>query len=130
IEHLSGMDRAVPHEIDELRQEATCRRRATVQVYVAVEEIRAAQLDPMRDADEADGPARPCRVDRLHHRLRGPDALEHRVGTDAVRDLLDPCDTFVTAFGDDVGRAELTGEPLPRFVAAHREDALRAHQLR
>ena len=55
------------------------------------------------------------------------DALQHRVRTDAVGQILDAGDAFVTALGHDVGRAELAGELLPRRVTAHRDDPLGTH---
>jgi len=46
------------------------------------------------------------------------------------RQFLDPLDPVVAALGDDVGRAELPRQLLPRLVPAHRPDALGAHELR
>ena len=52
-------------------------------------------------------------MDRLHHRFLRPDALQDRVGTDALRQLLDAGDALVAARGHDVGRTELACELLP-----------------
>src|SRR5215218_8638020 len=95
-----------------------------MQMDVGEEELRAIELDTVWNADVADVPAGTCRADRLPHRFLGADALEHRVGADSVRQLHDARDTVVAALGDDVGRAELAGEPLPRFVPTHRDDAV------
>ena len=43
--------------------------------------------------------------------------------------VLDLLDTVVAALGDDVGGAELAGQPLPGFVPAHRDDPLGAELL-
>ncbi len=52
-------------------------------------------------------------MDRLHHRFLRADALQHRVGTDAARQVLDAGHNFVAALGHDVRRAELTRKLLP-----------------
>ena len=67
--------------------------------------------------------------DRLRHRLLRAHAFQHRVGADAVGQLLDAGDALFAALRHDVGRAELEGEVLAALVAAHRDDALRAHLL-
>ena len=59
--------------------------------------------------------------------LPRPHAFEHRVGADAVRQLLDSRHSLVAPRGDHVGRAVLAGESLPRFVPTHRDDALGTH---
>ena len=94
---------------------------------VGIEQLLAVELDSVRDADVAHGPAGAGGTDRLHHRLVGTDALQDGVSTDSVRQLLDARNTLVAALGHDVGRAELAGELLPRFVTAHRDDAPGAH---
>ena len=94
------------------------------------EQLLAVQLDLVRDADVAHVPAPPGRADRLHHRLLRADALQHRVGSDPLGQLLDAGDALVATLDDDVGRPELAGELLPRLVAAHGDDPLRPHLLR
>src|SRR5438105_9336892 len=94
---------------------------------VREEQLLAIERDPVRDADVAHGPAGACGTDRLHHRLLGTDALEHRVGADPVGQLLDARYAVVTAFGHDVSGAEFKGEILTRFMTAHRYDALGDH---
>jgi hypothetical protein len=84
----------------------------------------------VRDSHIAYPPAWAGGLDRLRHRFLGTDALQHRVSTDAVGELLDAVDALVAAFGYDVSRAELASEPLPRFVAAHRDDPLGTFLLR
>src|SRR6266536_602280 len=88
------------------------------------------QLDTVGDADEADVPARAGGVDRLQHRLPGADRLDDRVRAETARELLDPLDALVAALLDDLSRAELTRQALPRLVAAHRDDPLGAELLR
>ena len=84
----------------------------------------------MRHADVAGRTARPGRFDRLHHRLLGPDTLQHRIGADTVRQLLDALDALVAALRHNVGRTKFARELLPRVVAAHRDDAFGTHLLR
>src|SRR4051812_43301275 len=90
------------------------------QTDVAEEQIRAIECHTVRHADIADRTARPRAPDRLHHRLLSADALEHRIGADAVRELLNPFNALVAALRDDVGRTELARELLAGLVAAHR----------
>ena len=71
----------------------------------------------MRNADVADVAAGSCRGDRLLHRLRRADALEYRVGTDALGELLDALHSFFSPFGNDFRGAEFAGEFLPRLRA-------------
>jgi hypothetical protein len=51
------------------------------------------------------------------------------VGAEPVGERLDPRDAVVAAFGDDVGSPVLQRELLAWFVAAHRDDPLRAQLL-
>src|SRR3954453_13919453 len=57
VEDLAGVDRAVPDELDELRQEATPRGRPAVQVHARVEQLPAGQRDLVGDTDVPDVPA-------------------------------------------------------------------------
>ena len=68
-------------------------------------------------------------ADRLGHRLLRAHALEHGIGADAARELLDLLDSSIAAFGHDVRRTEFTRELLPRGMPAHRDDPLGAHLL-
>ena len=97
-----------------------------MQADVAEEHLPHRQLDIVRHADTADDRARPGGAQRLQHRLGHPDALQDGVGADSVGELGDPGDPGVAALGDDVGRPELLGQPLPRLVSAHRDDPLGA----
>src|SRR2546422_10651755 len=106
------------------------RSRTTVEVDVGEEQLLAVKLDPVRDPDVAHVAATASGLDRLHHRLLRTDALQHRVRTDSIGQLLDSLHAFITAFGHDVGRAEFASELLPRLVAAHRNDPPGAHLLR
>ena len=67
----------------------------------------------MRHADVTHRPTWPRGFDGLQHRLLSTHALEDRVSSDALRQLLDAFDTLLAALGDDVGCAELAGELLP-----------------
>src|SRR5438445_2916625 len=63
-------------------------------------------------------------MDRLHHRVLGAHTLQHGVGADSMRQLLDAGHALVTALADDVGRAKFASELLPRLVRTHRDDPL------
>src|SRR5205814_161612 len=130
IEHSSWVDLPGEDQIDQLRQIPTNGRRTAEETDVPEEEIRAVERDTVRHADVADRTARPGRLDRLHHRLLGPDTLQHRIGADTVRQLLDALDALVAALRHNVGRTEFARELLPRVVAAHRDDAFGTHLLR
>ena len=49
----------------------------------------------------------------LQHRLLGADGLDDRVRAEPAGEVLDRPDAVVAALGDDVGGAELAGQPLP-----------------
>src|SRR6266496_1651907 len=129
VEDLSGVNLAVQHKVDQLWQKAAHRCRAAVEVDVREEQFLPLELDAVRDADVGDVPAFARRADRLLHRLLGADALQHRISTDSVGQILDASHALVAALGHDVGRAELAGELLPRLVTAHRDDSFGAHLL-
>ena len=59
------------------------------------------------NADAADRAARLGRSQGGERRLLVADALEHRVGAEAVGQLANALDRLVAALADDVGRAEL-----------------------
>jgi hypothetical protein len=48
-----------------------------VKVDVVIEQLLAAKLDAVRDADVADGATRAGGTDRLHHRLPRADAFQY-----------------------------------------------------
>src|SRR5258705_1310806 len=129
VEDLAGIDLLVPYQANKVGQEAAHRRGATMEIDVREEQPLAVELDSVRDANVAHGPTRAGGTDRLHHRLLGADALQHRVSTDAVRQLLDAGHALVAALGHDIGRAELAGELLPRLVTAHCDDTFSTHLL-
>src|SRR2546426_7039648 len=129
IEDLSGVNLAVQHKVDQGWQKAAHRCGAAVEVDVREEQFLPLELDAVRDADVGDVPALARRADRLLHRLLGADALQHRISTDSVGQILDASHALVAALGHDVGRAELAGELLPRLVTAHRDDSFGAHLL-
>src|SRR5207247_6073855 len=101
-----------------------------MQMNVRIEKLFTVELDSVRHADVAHVATRPRGTHLLHHRLLGADALQHRVGANSIGQLIDAGPSFVTALGDDVGRAELAGEFLPRLVTAHGDDPLSTHLLR
>ena len=96
-----------------------------MQVHAGAEQAVAVDRDIVRDADEADMTAGACRADGLVHGILRADRLDHTVRTEAVGEFLDATDAVFSAFLDDVGRPESTGERLPVGMAAHRDDALR-----
>src|SRR5581483_11302208 len=120
VEYFSRIDLSGQDQIDQLWQVSANGRGAAEQTDVPEEEVGAVERDAVRHADVADRAARPRRFDRLHHRLLRPDTLQHRIGADALRQLLDALDALVAALGHDVGRAELARERLTRRVPAHR----------
>ncbi len=100
---------------------------ATVEVDVSIEKLLAVKLDTVGDADVAHRTARARGANSLHHRLLGADTFEHRVGADAIGQLLGAVHALVAAAGNNVGRAEVPGERLARLVTAHRDDPPCAH---
>ncbi|GAA2568447.1 hypothetical protein GCM10010398_67780 [Streptomyces fimbriatus] len=130
VEDLARVDPALEDAADQVGQVAAYGGGAAAQADVGEEQLLPVVGDLVRDADEADVPARPGRVQGLPHGLRGADALQDAVGTDAAGQLLDPGHALLAALGDDVGGAEREGEPLAGRVAGHGDDPLRAHLLR
>src|SRR5438094_6094243 len=130
VKDLAWTYLSVPHQVDQLGQEAAHWGGATVEVDMGEEQLVAIELDPMRDADVAHGPTRAGGTNRLHHRLLGAHALQHRVSTDSVGQLLGAGHAIVTALRHDGGCAKLGGQPLPRLVTAHRDDPLGAPSAR
>src|SRR5438034_6447548 len=98
-----------------------------MQMNVRIEKLFTVELDSVRHADVAHEAARAGGTNRLHHRLLGADALQHGVSTNTVGQLLDAFNALIAALGDDVGRAELAGEFLPRLVTAHRDNPFSTH---
>ena len=112
VEDLARVDLALPDEVDELGQEAAHRRRAAVDVREAPEQVHSVHCDAVSDADEPDVAAGARGVDGLHHRFLGADGLDHGMGPEHVRQLLDRGHAGVAALFDDVGRAELARQAL------------------
>src|SRR3982750_1647536 len=73
VEHFARVDLPGEDQIDHLRQIPTDGRRTAEQTDVPEEEIRPVERDTVRHADVADRTPRPGRLDRLPHRLLGPD---------------------------------------------------------
>ena len=67
-----------PDQFDQLAH----RRRSSVEVRKAPEQVDPRQLDAVGGADEADVPARAGGMDRLHHRLLRADGLDDGVRPD------------------------------------------------
>src|SRR5438132_171235 len=63
VEDLSGIDLPVPHEVDEVRQEAPHWRRAAVEVDVREEQTLTVEGHAVRHADVAHEAARSCGAD-------------------------------------------------------------------
>src|SRR5579862_2810272 len=85
VEHLSGVDLAIPYKVDQIRQVAANWSRTAVATDEHKEHLLFVKLDAMRHADVADRAARARGAYRLHHGFLGADAFEHRVCTDALR---------------------------------------------
>ena len=81
----------------------------------------------MRYADEAHRRARPGTGEGLVDRVLGADALQHRVGAHALRQVGHPRRALVAALGHHLGGAEPSRERLPVGVPGHRDDPLGAH---
>src|SRR3954469_15699223 len=107
VEHFARVDFSVEDQGDQFRKIAAHGCGATEKTDVPEEQVGTIKRDAVRDADVADRSARSRGPDRLLHRLLSANALEDRISADAVRQLLDPLDAVVAAFGDDVRRAEL-----------------------
>src|SRR3982751_1864076 len=122
IEDLAWVDLPVPDQLDEIREEAADGGGAAVEVDFREEEAPAVDRHAVADADEADVPAGARGVERLRHRLLGADSLDHRVGAEPVRELLDARNAFVASFLDDVGSAVEAGEFLALGMPGHRDD--------
>ena len=88
VEHLPGIDLPAPHQLDQLGQVATHRSGTAVEANVSEEQLLAIELDSVRDANVAHLPAFPAGTDRLQHRLLSSNALQNRVSTDSVGQLL------------------------------------------
>jgi hypothetical protein len=117
------------HQIHEGRKEAADGSRAAHKAALRIEQLRGVQLDAVRHSDIADHGSRPRALQGLHHGFFGADAFEHGIRADVFRQRLDAGDALFAALGDDVGCAIFESEVLAAFVAAHRDDAVRAHLL-
>src|SRR5689334_5927126 len=109
------MDLLVHDQIDQFRKITANRRGTTVQMQVGKEQLCSIQFDSMRNANVAHEPTWTCRTDGLHHGFLRANALQYGISTDSIRQLFNPRNAIVTAFGYDVGRAELSREFLPWF---------------
>jgi hypothetical protein len=78
-----------------------------VQVHVGEEQLHARESDLVSHPDIADMATGTRGMDGLHHRLLGADGLDHRVRAQAVGQILDRRHAILTAFGDNIGGAEL-----------------------
>src|SRR6185312_1650520 len=119
IEHFPRVDLLVEHKVDQFREESADRRWATVQMHLGVEQLGPVEFNPVRNANVTHEPARTCGTDGLHHVFLRANALQYGISPDSFRQLFDSRDSFITAFGYDVGGTELAREFLPRAVAAH-----------
>src|SRR5712692_2521167 len=98
-----------------------------MKVDVREEQLLTLEFYAVRNADIADVTTWSSGADRLHHRLLSADALQNRLCSHTLRQILDAGHTFITALRHDVCRAELQSELLSFFVAAHGDDPFRAH---
>src|SRR5207237_7961328 len=99
VEDFPGVDLSIKHQLNQLGEEAAHRRGATVKMDVRVEQLRAIEVDSVRDADVADRPARARGSYRLHHRLGRADTFQHGVRTHALGQLPDAFTALVSAPG-------------------------------
>src|SRR5215216_7750788 len=100
-----------------------------MQVDVREEQRLTVERHAVRYADVSDVSSGTRGADGLRHRLLRADALEHGIRANALCQLLDALDTSIAALGDDIGRAKLARERLPRLMAAHGDDPLGPHVL-
>jgi hypothetical protein len=98
--------------VGEVGQEAADGRGASLYRDVGVEQGGAVGGDAVGDAGDADSAAGTGGPEGLLGGLFGADAFENAVGADAVGHVPDVRHPVVAAFGDDVGGAELGGQPL------------------
>src|SRR4051794_38142188 len=96
-------------------------------MHLCEEKPGSVEFNTVWDANVAHESAGPCGPNCLHHGFLRTNALQHGINAQSFREVLDSCDTFVTAFAHDLGGAKLARQFLPRWVAAHRDDSLRAH---
>src|SRR5437016_722423 len=98
-----------------------------MKVNVGEEQFLTFEFHAVRNADIAYVATGPRGADRLHHRLLSADALQYRIRTYTLRQILDAGHTFITALFYDVGRAELQSKLLSLFMAAHGDDPFCPH---
>src|SRR6266700_8335150 len=96
---------------------------------VRKEQLLTIEFDTVRNAEETYVAARARSSNRLHHRLLGADAFQHRVSADTVGEFFDSRNTFITSLSDNVGRTKFACELLARRVTAHRDDSCGPHLL-
>src|SRR5438270_9672703 len=94
---------------------------------VGKEQLLAVERNTVRHTDITYITARARGINRLHHGFLRSYAFQHRVGTDALGQILDARNTLIASLSHDVGSTELTGELLARRVTAHCDDPLRTH---
>src|SRR3954467_15842321 len=116
VEHFARVDFSVEDQGDQFRKIAAHGCGATEKTDVPEEEIRAVERDTVRHADVTDRTAWPGRLDRPHHRILGPDTLQHRIGADTVCQLRGPLDALVAALRHNVWRRKFARQLLPRVV--------------
>src|SRR5216683_2129424 len=98
-----------------------------MKVDVREEQLLTLEFYAVRNADIADVTTWSSGADCLDHRLLSADALQNRVCSHTLRQIVDAGHTFITALFHDVGRAELQSKLLSLFMAAHGDDPFCPH---
>src|SRR5436190_15557686 len=107
VEDPAGLDLAL-EDVGHQPLDVGARRRGPAREHEVGEEalLRARDRLSFGDADTADGAAWSRAADRREYRLVGTDALQHRVGAEAVRQLAHALDRLVASLLDDLVGAE------------------------
>src|SRR5579859_1447217 len=127
IKYLTGIDFSVPHQLDQVRQVPADWSRTSMETDEVEKHRPHVELHSMGHADISNGATRPSRSDGLHHGFLCADALQHRIGSDAVGQVLDPGYSLIAELSYDDRRAKLACELLTFVVPAHHDEAFRAH---
>ena len=127
IEYFPGIDLLVQYKVDQLREIAPHGCWAAVKMGLTKEQLCPIEFDFVRNAHVTDVAARTSRTDCRQHGFLRANTFHHGIGAEPFCHLRDSRNAFLTAFGHDVGCAELFREFLTRWVPAHRDNPLSAH---
>lgn len=87
-----------------------------MEMNVSIKELFSVEFDSVWDADVAHVATTASGLDRLHHRLLGADALQHRVRTDSVGELFNAGHALVTALRNGVSRTWNFAQPIQQSL--------------